>query len=87
MAETRPPPGADVADEQATHDVATGVSASAGAAAKPDEEVRYTCPMHPEVVSPKPGVCPKCGMRLERKTVPPKWGKAHDHQHGAGASP
>lgn len=28
----------------------------------------YTCPMHPEVVSDKPGKCPKCGMNLEKKT-------------------
>ncbi len=25
----------------------------------------YQCPMHPEVVSDKPGNCPKCGMHLE----------------------
>jgi cytochrome oxidase Cu insertion factor (SCO1/SenC/PrrC family) len=25
---------------------------------------RYSCPMHPEVTSSKPGKCPKCGMRL-----------------------
>ena len=24
----------------------------------------YTCPMHPEVISDKPGKCPKCGMTL-----------------------
>ena len=27
----------------------------------------YTCPMHPEVKSNKPGKCPKCGMDLVRK--------------------
>lgn len=26
---------------------------------------KYTCPMHPEVQSEKPGSCPKCGMALE----------------------
>ncbi len=24
----------------------------------------YTCPMHPEIRSEKPGRCPKCGMDL-----------------------
>jgi len=27
----------------------------------------YTCPMHPEVISDKPGKCPKCGMKLVKK--------------------
>jgi rubrerythrin len=25
---------------------------------------QYTCPMHPEVITNKPGKCPKCGMTL-----------------------
>jgi len=28
----------------------------------------YTCTMHPEVTSNKPGKCPKCGMTLVKKT-------------------
>lgn len=27
----------------------------------------YTCPMHPEVETDKPGNCPKCGMILVLK--------------------
>ncbi len=34
----------------------------------------YTCPMHPEVVSDRPGSCPKCGMALEPRTVTPEEG-------------
>ena len=31
---------------------------------------KYTCTMHPDVSSDKPGVCPKCGMDLvERDTT------------------
>lgn len=29
--------------------------------------VKYTCPMHPEVVEDAPGKCPKCGMTLIEK--------------------
>ena len=31
--------------------------------------VKYTCPMHPEVVRDGPGSCPICGMALEPLTV------------------
>ena len=35
--------------------------------------VQYTCPMHPEIITNKPGKCPKCGMTLvkmeAKKTV------------------
>ncbi|ARM34746.1 copper-translocating P-type ATPase [Legionella longbeachae] len=29
----------------------------------------FTCPMHPEIRQPGPGVCPLCGMALEPETV------------------
>lgn len=32
--------------------------------------VEYICPMHPEVISSEAGNCPKCGMKLEKKTRP-----------------
>ncbi|CAN5429220.1 hypothetical protein BH09BAC3_BH09BAC3_06840 [soil metagenome] len=28
----------------------------------------YTCPMHSEIKSDKPGKCPKCGMDLVKKS-------------------
>lgn len=28
----------------------------------------YTCPMHPEVISEEPGICPNCGMELVVKS-------------------
>jgi P-type Cu+ transporter len=31
----------------------------------PEKKVRYTCPMHPEIVQLGPGSCPICGMALE----------------------
>jgi P-type Cu+ transporter len=34
-----------------------------------DKQVRYTCPMHPEIVQIGPGSCPICGMALEPMDV------------------
>lgn len=33
------------------------------------EKTVYTCPMHSDVKSDKPGKCPKCGMNLEKKKM------------------
>lgn len=41
----------------------------------------YSCPMHPEIQSEKPGKCPKCGMNLEKKS---DRGSSHaDHDHAS----
>jgi len=34
-----------------------------------DKKVRYTCPMHPEIIQMGPGSCPICGMALEPMDV------------------
>jgi hypothetical protein len=32
-------------------------------------KIVYTCTMHPDVITDKPGNCPKCGMALVQKKV------------------
>lgn len=32
-----------------------------------DQQFYYTCSMHPEIHTDKPGKCPKCGMELVKK--------------------
>jgi len=44
----------------------SGASKQAGLNKK-STAVVYTCSMHPEVTSDKPGKCPKCGMELVEK--------------------
>jgi len=39
------------------------------APAREKREVRYTCPMHPEIIRDGPGTCPICGMALEPMDV------------------
>lgn len=43
----------------------------------------YTCTMHPEVTSEKPGKCPKCGMKLVPKA---KAAAPNPSTHGQGAA-
>jgi len=40
------------------------LNANAPSATQSATKQLYTCPMHPEVISDKPGKCPKCGMNL-----------------------
>ncbi|PZR24308.1 MAG: copper oxidase [Flavobacterium psychrophilum] len=49
--------------------IAMGMPAQAQAPAK--NQVSYTCSMHPEIHSPKPGKCPKCGMALVKEKAKP----------------
>jgi len=44
---------------------------------KEEMKAVYTCPMHPKVKSDKPGKCPECGMKLEKKMMPMEHMKAH----------
>jgi len=58
---TTPPP-------QSSHAAATAnisISSPATATTKTAEGLRYTCPMHPQIVQIGPGSCPICGMALE----------------------
>jgi Cu+-exporting ATPase len=57
------------------HDPASGEHGAmqhAGAAASrgaDEKKIRYTCPMHPEIIRNGPGSCPICGMALEPMDV------------------
>src|SRR5882762_5236095 len=44
-------------------------AASTKASKVAEAGIRYTCPMHPEIVRMGPGGCPKCGMALEPMDV------------------
>jgi len=41
-------------------------------------EYHYICPMHEDVKSKKPGKCPKCKMKLEKKRIKPSEVKPPD---------
>jgi hypothetical protein len=65
-------------------------SHSYGATNERGKKQKYTCPMHPEVVTDRPGNCPKCSMKLipkreetkaKPKTTTPESHDMHRH-HG-----
>jgi hypothetical protein len=55
-------------------DLHTGKSVADSAKKAKSTKIMYTCPMHPDVLSDKPGKCPKpnCGMTLVKKSDPKK---------------
>jgi len=61
-------------------------TATSRAASEQEKKQKYTCPMHPEVITDQPGNCPKCGMKLvpikEKKRRTPNAVKALG-AHGA----
>jgi len=52
---------------------------------KPEKTTTYACPMHPDVTSDAPGMCPKCHMALEKLSS--KQSKHDEHDKHAGHSP
>ena len=45
------------------------------------QPTKYTCPMHPEVITDKPGKCPKCGMDLAPLKEPNVKATHAGHEH------
>lgn len=53
-------------------------------AASPASTQKYTCVMHPEVVSERPGKCPKCGMTLVPMKPAASAHSMSSHHHQSG---
>ncbi|MEW5851223.1 MAG: efflux RND transporter periplasmic adaptor subunit [Myxococcota bacterium] len=51
-----------------------------GSVEKAEHKTRYTCPMHPQVISDRPGECPICGMDLVPLEEKPKVEEAELYQ-------
>ena len=66
-----PEPAGEMPEMQHQHPPAR--ESSPAAPAPTDGKNGYTCPMHPQVRSDKPGDCPECGMKLE----PRRGGHSH----------
>jgi hypothetical protein len=50
-------------------------------------KIIYTCPMHSEIISDKPGTCPKCGMELVKLENGKEQSEPMQHQMGMMMSP
>ena len=49
--------------------VVTATQKERSAHAKKPSQFHFVCPMHADVTSKKSGVCPKCKMKLVRKSI------------------
>lgn len=54
---------------------------------KDSAKIIYTCPMHPEIKSDKPGTCPKCGMDLVKLENGKKQSEPMQHDMGMMMGP
>jgi hypothetical protein len=54
---------------------------------KDTEKIIYTCPMHSEIISDKPGTCPRCGMELVKVEKGKKQSEPMQHQMGMMMGP
>src|SRR4029077_5344796 len=70
----KPPAGADLrtgVEHPGAHEASQNPGSSETTRDAPTgaKDLRYTCPMHPQVVQLGPGTCPICGMALEPMDV------------------
>src|SRR5947207_9053016 len=58
-------PSSPAAPPSSATDLTATPAAAQRAPSPRQKQIRYTCPMHPEIIRLGPGSCPKCGMALE----------------------
>jgi P-type Cu+ transporter len=65
LVSTRPEKMTALSPRYNGEDLIPEATSAKGSAASEQKDVRYTCPMHPQIVQMGPGSCPICGMALE----------------------
>src|SRR5260370_6598103 len=61
--------GMGQAHAAAQHGARQHTASAASGSALDEKKVRYTCPMHPEIIQIGPGSCPICGIALDPLAV------------------